>query len=164
LFHSWCVAASLVNRRPQVPLPVLRKRCRRRHLTTVQKAVSISRLELRLIGGPLTERCRSRRQQLLRLNIRPACQSRLLPNRRRLRPIHGPAFTSGVGPALVALNHKTGKPPRGARARISCSSAVVRIAGIVASEAPSRSSASTIVLLAGTSRGGLSHNQQFRSN
>jgi hypothetical protein len=118
LFHSWCVAASLVNRRPQVPLPVVRKRCRRRHLTTVQKAVSISRLELRLIGGPLTERCHSPRQQLLRLNIRPACQSRLLPNRRRLRPIHGPAFTSGVGPALVALNHKTGKPPRGARADI----------------------------------------------
>ena len=118
MFHSWCAAASLVKRRPQVPLPVVRKRCRRRHLTTVQKAASISRLELRLIGGPLTERCHSRRQQLLRLNIRPACQSRLLPNRRRLRPIHGPAFTSGVGPALVALNHKTGKPPRGARADI----------------------------------------------
>jgi hypothetical protein len=114
LFHSWCAAASLVKRRPQVPLPVVRKRCRRRHLTTVQKAASISRLELRLIGGPLTERCHSRRQQLLRLNIRPASQSRLLQNRRHLRPIHGPAFTSGLGPALVVPNHKTGKPPRGA--------------------------------------------------
>jgi hypothetical protein len=132
LFHSWCAAASLVKRRPQVPLPVVRKRCRRRHLTTVQKAASISRLELRLIGGPLTERCHSRRQQLLRLNIRPACQSRLLPNRRRLRPIHGPAFTSGVGPALV-VNHKTGKPPR-TPAPISSSSAVpIKLAGLTIS-------------------------------
>jgi hypothetical protein len=110
LFHSWCAAASLVKRRPQVPLPVVRKRCRRRYLATVQKAVSISRPELGLIGDPLRGRCHSRRQQLMRLNIRPACQSRLLPNRRHLRPAHGPAFTSGLGPASVVLNHKTGKP------------------------------------------------------
>ena len=150
MFHSWCAAASLVKRRPQVPLPVVRKRCRRRHLTTVQKAASISRLELRLIGGPLTERCHSRRQQLLRLNIRPACQSRLLPNRRRLRPIHGPAFTSGAGPALV-VNHKTGKPPR-APAPISCSSAVpIKLAGLTicwncASLMPAMSRLTTSVL------------------
>jgi hypothetical protein len=99
-----------VKRQPQVPLPVVHKRCRRRHLTTVQKAASISRLELGLIGDPLRERCHSRGQQHMRLNIRPACQSRLLPNRRHLRPTHGPAFTSGLGPALVVLNHKTGEP------------------------------------------------------
>jgi hypothetical protein len=99
-----------VKRRPQVPLPVVRNGCRRRHLATVRKAVSISRRELSLIGDPLRGRCHSRRQQLMRLNIQPACQSRLLPNRRHLRPTHGPAFTSGLGPALVVLNHRTGAP------------------------------------------------------
>jgi hypothetical protein len=80
----------------RIPIPAVRKTCRSRRRPakyTVQKLLNRSQGGSPT-GAPDRDHYHCRLQKLIRLNIPPACRFHQPPNRRRLQPVRGPAFTS----------------------------------------------------------------------
>jgi hypothetical protein len=87
------------------PIPMGRKRCGSRRSLRKYVPKIISRCPKHSpLSAPDSNHWRPRR--LMRQNTQSTCRFHLLPSRRRLRPIHGLAFTPELAPALAQLGHK----------------------------------------------------------